>query len=115
VRRSGDGRLLSGLFFPLRPAATAAVTVFWHDGEDPGQGRGQGRRLKVRVPLTLLESGEVSEEQRYALEQAGRQLLMPVEQWKATLKAVVDALRDEVFIGEVKRVNEEILQLSIDN
>jgi len=115
VRRSGDGRLLSGLFFPLRPAATAAVTVFWHDGEDPGQGRGQGRRLKVRVPLTLLESGEVSAEQRYALEQAGRQLLMPAEQWKATLKAVVDALRDEVFIGEVKRVNEEILQLSIDN
>ena len=29
VRRSGDGRLLSGLFFPVRRADVAAVTVFF--------------------------------------------------------------------------------------
>lgn len=103
VRRSPDGRLLSGLYFSLRPAGQpAAITVFWHDAE--------GERRRCRVPLEeLTQPGLLTVPQLEALRAAGRQLRMPPDQWQSLLQRSVDALGDRPFIDRVLQVNERIL------
>ncbi|XP_037077349.1 uncharacterized protein LOC119098507 [Pollicipes pollicipes] len=107
IRRAEDGRLLSGLYFPLRQPEDAAITVFWHTAS--------GQRQKMRLPLAVLAAGRLSEPQQQALQETGRQLMVPLPQWERLLQEVVDVLSDRVFIQNVVDVNEEILLLSSDN
>ena len=103
VRRSSEGRLLSGLYFSLRPAGQpAAITVFWHDTD--------GQRRRCRLPLAELTRPELlTEPQLEALRAAGRQLRMTPDQWQRLLQRSVDALGDRQFIDRVLLVNERIL------
>ncbi|KAF0288812.1 hypothetical protein FJT64_026696 [Amphibalanus amphitrite] len=104
VRRSPEGRLLSGFYFSLRPAGhgAPALTVFWH-GTD-------GQRRRCRLPLSELSQPELlTEPQLEALQAAGRQLRLSPDQWQQLLQRSVDALSDRKFIDRVLQVNERIL------